>query len=132
MKKTGKGRIEIPIGMRPWPHEMRVAEILASKGHRVEFLLKGRVKTADILLDGVEFEIKSPRTDKANSLEHVLRRALHQSSNIIIDSSRMDVKRISDKQVYRFLINKTRQQRQIKRLLFVMKKGEVVDIKKLV
>lgn len=132
MMKTEKGSIEIPIGMRPWPHEMHVAEILASNGHKVEFLPEGRVKTADVLLDGVEFEIKPPKTDKANSLEHVLRRALRQSFNIIIDSSRMDGQRISDRQVRMFLINKLRQQKQIKRLLFVTKRDEVIDIKKLI
>ena len=86
MTTTAKNsQIRIPAGTQPWPHELRVANILASAGHDIEFLAVSAHKTADILLDGIEFEIKSPRTDKINSLEHLVKRALRQSPNIIID-----------------------------------------------
>lgn len=130
--KVKNGCVIIPGGVQPWPHEERVAKILAAKGYKVEFLAKSTIKTADILLDGVEFEIKSPKTDKANSLEHVLRRALRQSSNIIIDSARINEKRITDNQVQNFLISKARRHKQIKRLLFITKKGKIVDVKALI
>lgn len=126
MRDIGKGRIEIPIGMRPWPQEMRVAEILASRVHEVEFLVKGTVKTADILLDGVEFEIKSPKTDKANSLEHIIKSALEQSPNIIIDISRM--RRANNIQIRRFLVTQARVRKRIKKMLFITKDGQVIDI----
>ena len=35
------GKIIVPAGVRPWPHELRVAEVLAAAGHRVEFLPEG-------------------------------------------------------------------------------------------
>ena len=49
--------------IRPWPHELRVANILALAGHAVEFLPKTNMKTADILLDDVAYEIKSPKDE---------------------------------------------------------------------
>lgn len=130
MNKT-EGKIIIPSGIVPWPHEMRVARILSNAGHEVEFIPKGHTKTADILLNGVEFEIKSPLTNKANSLEHILKKALKQSPNIIIDSSRMDGRKLKDKQILTFLINKVRRHREIRRLLFITKRGQIIDVKRL-
>ena len=75
-KVPKNGKIIIPAGCHVWPHEMHVAEILAVTGHIVEFLPTAKVKTADILLDGVEFEIKSPESFNVNTLEHTIRKAL--------------------------------------------------------
>ena len=130
MKKR-KGKIIIPDGRVPWAHEMRAAEILAADGHVVEFLPEGMIKTADILLDGVEFEVKSPLTSKINTFEHNLKRAVKQSSNIIIDASRMDCRRMPETKIKTFLIAKCRRHRQIKRMLLITKAGQIVDITKL-
>ncbi len=120
----------IPVGRCPWPHELKVANILALAGHSVEFLLESDVKTTDILLDGAEFEIKSPKSAIANSLEHALKKALRQSCNIIIDTSR--VSNVRDDKIRRFLINQARSRKQIKRLIMVTKRGQIVDITALI
>lgn len=124
-----KGKIIIPAGRAPWAHEMRVAEVLAAAEHVVEFLPERMVKTADILVDGVEFEIKSPLTNKVNTLEHNLKRALKQSSNIIIDISRMDGRKMPEAKVKSFLLLKCKQHPQIKRMLLITKAKRIVDIR---
>ena len=124
-----KGTFIAP-GRKLWPHEMRVAEILAMAGHRVEFIEESNLHTADILLDGVEFEIKSPKSATANSLEHILKKALKQSPNIIIDTSRM--KGVRDDNTRRFLVAQMRSRKQIKRLLMITKRGQIIDISGLV
>lgn len=129
MKKK-EGYVIIPGGVQPWPHEERVAKILAAEGCRVEFLPKGTVKTADILLDGVEFEIKSPKTTSANSLEHLLKKALKQSSNIIIDTARM--KNSRDDNIRKFLIAQAKSRKQIKKLIMITKYRQVIDISALI
>lgn len=126
-----KGKIIIPVGKAPWAHEMRVAEILAAVGHVVEFLPERTVKTADILLDGVEFEIKSPVTSKMNTFEHNLKRALKQSSNNIIDISRMDGRKMPEAKVKSFLLLKCKQHPQIKRMLLITKAKQIIDIMEL-
>lgn len=129
MTTTAKNsQIRIPAGTQPWPHELRVANILASAGHDIEFLAVSAHKTADILLDGIEFEIKSPRTDKINSLEHLVKRALRQSPNIIIDSSRTNGLKLNDAKIRTFLVNYARRHGQIRRLLFLTRKGKIIDI----
>lgn len=116
---NSRGKVIVPANANPWPHEQRVAKILALAGHAVEFIPESNTKTADILLDGVEFEIKSPKSANANSLEHILKKAVKQSCNIIIDTSRM--KNIRDDNTRRFLVNQARLRKQIKKLIMITK-----------
>ena len=99
---------------------------LALAGHRVEFLPESIHKTPDIRLDGIEFEIKSPKSFNANSFEHTLKRGARQSPNLIIDSSRM--RGVRDDKIRVFLVNHVRKQKQIKRLLLITKRSQIVDI----
>ena len=126
MRIEQKGRVVIPGGVCPWPHELRIANILALAGYAVEFLPKANTKTADIMLDGMAFEIKSPRSANSNTLEHMLKRALKQSCNIIVDTSRM--RNVRDDSTRRFLVNQVKMRRQIKKLLMISKRGQIIDI----
>lgn len=123
--KDKNGCVIIPGGVQPWPHEERVAKILAAEGYKVEFLAKSTIRTADILLDGVEFEIKSPKTSSANTLEHLLKNGLKQSPNLIIDTS---CTKMRDDKMRNFLITQMRKTKQIKKMLLVTKCGRIIDI----
>lgn len=82
----------------------------------------------DIRLDGIEYEIKSPETRKTSSLEQLIRTALKQCPHIIIDSSRM---KMHDDKAQKFLVKKCREQKRIKKMLFITKRGAIIDIFKL-
>ena len=125
-----RGRIVIPAGRRPWPHELRIADILASAGHNIEFLPESNVHTADVLLDGVPYEMKSPFTNKPDKLERNIKRGLKQAKNIIFDSSR--IKNMRDDNLRRFLMRKAKEQKQIGELIFITKRGQIIDIKSLI
>jgi len=125
-----RGKVVVPANANPWPHELRVAKILALAGYAVEFIPETNTKTADILLDGIEFEIKSPKSANANSLEHILKKAVKQSCNIIIDTSRM--KNVRDDNTRRFLVNQVRIRKQINNLIMITKQGQIIDISALV
>ncbi len=127
---NSRGKVIVPANANPWPHEQRVAKILALAGHAVEFIPESNTKTADILLDGVEFEVKSPKSANANSLEHILKKAVKQSCNIIIDTSRM--KNIRDDNTRRFLVNQARLRKQIKKLIMITKQGQIIDVSALI
>ena len=126
MKNNKVGKNIVPVGMKPWSQEMRVAEILAMAGHNVRFLEESNLHTADILLDGVEFEIKSPKSANANSLEHLLKKALRQSPNIIIDTSRTN--NFNNVNIKKILISQVKKRKQIKKLIMVTKRWQVVGI----
>ena len=129
-KNTNLGRVIIPADANPWPHELRIANILAMAGHIIEFLPESNISTADILLDGVEYEMKSPLTNKPDKLERNIKRGLKQSKNIIFDSSR--IKNMRDDNLRRFLTKKAKEQKQIGELIFITKRGQIIDIKSLV
>ncbi len=126
MMKVEKGEIIIPAGVRPWPHELRVAEILALEGHKVRFLPTSIIKTPDIVLDGIEFEIKSPITSNPKKIVRNIKRALQQSNNVIIDAAR--IKGMSDKMLCKLLIGRAKDQKTLKRLLLITKSCQVIDI----
>jgi len=125
-----RGRIIIPAGRRPWLHELRIADILASAGHNIEFLPESNVHMADILLDGVPYEMKSPFTNKPDKLERNIKRGLRQAKNIIFDSSR--IKNMRDDNIRHFLVRKAKEQKQIGELIFITKHGQIIDIKSLI
>ena len=124
--KQRKAQIIIPAALCPWPHELRVAQILSLAGHTVEFLPTRSSKTADILLDGIEYEIKSPLTNKPKKILRNLKRALLQSKNVIIDSSR--IKGARDDTIRKLLVGRAKDQKTLKRLLFITKHGQIIDI----
>ena len=121
-----------PAGRRVWPHEDRTADILASHGHYVEFLPESNLHSADILLDGILYEMKSPRSFNTNSMEQLIKDALYkkQCPNIEFDSLRL--KGIRDDKVVEFLISQVKMRNRIKSMLFVNKRHELIDIVKLV
>ncbi len=131
MKKAGS--VTIPADLTIWDHELKTARVLAGVGHRVEFLPatnKHSAKSPDILMNGIKWEIKSPKTDKLSALERNLKRASRQSGHIIIDTRRM--KKIHDSTVQRFLVQKLKQQKTIKQILLINRKHQVIDINALI
>lgn len=131
MRKNTKVGIFTPANRKVWNHERHVAEILARAGHYVEFLPESSMRTPDIKLDNVdEYEIKSPESSRAITIERAIKKALKQCNNLIIDASRM--KNARDASVARFLIAQAKSRKQIKKMLFITKKGKIVDILKLI
>lgn len=128
-----KGEIRIPAGVAVWQHELATAEVLAVAGYIIDFLPVERrkhTKSPDIIMNDEKWEIKAPRADKLSAIERNLKRATKQSSNIVVDSRRMS--KLHDKTIQKFLVQKYKQQKTIKKLLFVNRKHQVIDISTLV
>jgi hypothetical protein len=128
-----KGEIRIPAGIIVWQHELATAEALAAAGYIVEFLpisIRKDSKSPDVLMNGEKWELKSPKTDKLSAIERNLKRATKQSGNVVIDSRRMH--KLQDRTVQKFLLQKYKQQKTIKQLLFVNRRHQVIDISELV
>lgn len=128
-RKRNAGKVIIPQGVTVWHHELRTANALASAGFVVKFLATSDTryeKSPDISINGIDWELKSPKTDKLTAIERNLKRASKQSGNIIIDSQRMA--KIHDLTIQKLLVHKYRQQRNIRRLWFVNRKRQVIDV----
>lgn len=125
-KNMKRGRVVTPADANPWPHEQKVVKILALAGHYVEFIPETNLKTPDIYLDNTIYEIKSPITDNPKKIIRNVKRALKKSPNVIIDSSR--VKGLNDEAIQRTLKNKVKDLPGLKNLLFINKRGQIIDI----
>ena len=121
-----KGKIITPANANPWPHEQRVAKILALAGHCIEFIPETNLKTPDIYLNNTMFEIKSPITDNPKKVIRNVKRALEKCPNVIIDSAR--IKGLRDDVIQKTLINKVKDLQGLKKLYFINKRGQIIDI----
>lgn len=129
MSKRVTGKVILPDGITIWPHELRTAQALGHAGYVVEFLIPNKrdsSKSPDVIIEGLMWEIKSPKTDKLSAIERNLKRASKQSDNIIIDSQRM--KKLHDSTIQRVLKEKLNSQKTIKRIIFINRKRQVIDI----
>ena len=129
--KTGK--VIILPNAAVWPHELSTAKALANAGHTVEFRVNKNiefVKSPDILIDSATWEMKSPKSTKLVAVERNLKKAYHQSKNIVFDSQRMG--RLPDKSIQKELVKQFQLTKNIKKLLFVNRKRETIDISTLV
>lgn len=125
-----RGQIIIQSGANVWPHEMKTAEALAAAGRTVEFIRRSEERTtsADAIIDGIVWETKAPKASNLKAIEKNLRKALDQSNCVILDSRRM--KGIPDHAIERELqACAAGRIKNLKRLLFVNRKAQVIDIK---
>lgn len=129
MPKT-EGNIIIHPGVNVWPHKMRTAKAFASRGHDVFFPEvddNDYHNSADALIFGLVWEMKSPRSPKMSKVLKVVREAVHQSPNVIYDSQR--VKNLTDIQIERELRRIAPMLKALKNLLFVNRKRHIIVIK---
>ena len=100
-------------------------------GYTVKFIpANSTLRTADVFLNNTQFEMKAPCGHNIDCIERNLKRALVKCPNIVIDSCRM--KNVTDRSICNVLVNRLRKGRGLKRLIFVRRNGEVVDINRLI
>ena len=128
--KNHQGKIIIAPDINLWEQEYETAQALAKAGLTVEFIRRSeenRRTSADAVINGLVWEMKAPKADNARAIDRNLRRALHQSTNIIFDSRRM--KKLPDAVVERELRKHAQEMRSIKHLWFINRRQEIIDIK---
>ena len=125
-----QGTIKAPSDLNIQEHELSTARALADAGYDVEFAHEtegNRVTSADVVVSGVLWEMKSPQAGNRKAIERNLRKASRQSANIIFDSQRM--KGMPDAEVGRELRKFAGHIKAIKRLWFVDRNRAVIGIK---
>jgi hypothetical protein len=122
------GKTIIPFEYRPEPHELDTAKFFNKLGKDVEFLSpvysKG-VKTPDIKMDGILWEMKAPINKGKHTIQHAFRKALHQSKNIIFDLRRS---KMSNSKSVLELKQRFEVVKICKRLLIITKDGKLLDL----
>lgn len=126
-----QGKITFEKGASVWPHELRTAQALAVAGYDIHFVKKSEVdhqSSADAFINGILWEMKSPTSDKTKQIEKRLREGAKQSPNVVFDSRRM--KRLPDNIIKREVEKQLALIKSIKRVLYVTKHGEIIDLAK--
>ena len=132
-KKINPGQVIIPAGHPnpPEPHEVEAAYILARHYQEtVEFLIPVddyKRKSADIVMLGVEWEIKCPHGASKSTIGNQFRFASKQSKNIIIDTRRTSLEYES---IEKRVLFETKRRPTIKRVVLIDKLEKVIEIQK--
>ena len=124
-----KGKI-IPNGVSLEKHESETVVFFTDLGYDIELIPPSnnpKTKTPDFLMNGVEWEMKSPHGKSKNTLEHIFKRAKRQSENIIIDLTHAKIAEdIAVKEIKR----RFAQSKSCKRLKIITKDHRLLEFKK--
>lgn len=120
----------IPNGVILEKHEYKTILIFTEMGFDVELIPrsdKKGIRTADIMMDGVEWELKCPKGKGRWLLENTLKKAVRQSPNVIIDLDRIKIHQSKclmelNKQFYKT--------KSVKRLKIITKTRKTIDFEK--
>ena len=120
----------IPNGVVLKEHEMATVVLLTELGFNVELIPKSNlqgVRTPDVRIEGLLWEIKSPKGEGKSLMKNTVQKACRQSCNVIVDLRR--VKRYQEKCLSE-LNREFEYSRSLKRLKIITKNGSVIDLVK--
>ncbi|MBR1817050.1 MAG: hypothetical protein IJ763_10200 [Lachnospiraceae bacterium] len=126
-----KGYIDTSqLSTPPENHELETAKFFADLGKNIIFINPINIKgthTPDIIMDGVEWEIKSPTGSSKHTIENNFRNAISQSKYIIFDLRRI---KLPEAHCLSRLEFEFKLRKYLKRLLIIKKDNSLIEIKK--
>jgi len=124
-KNQGVGRL-IDYGVRLKEHEQATVDYFLSRGDKIELIIPSNTaknKNPDWIMWGKIWEAKSPQTTNANTLIKRLKHASKQAGNLIIDLRRV---KGDEKTAAKIIQSKFESSSSLKRLVIIMKNGDLV------
>lgn len=124
-----KGKI-IPNGVILEKHEYRTILLFTEIGIDIELIPKSERKgihTPDIVMNGLKWEIKSPKGEGKYLMQNTIQKAVKQSRNVIVDLKR--TKR-SQGRCLQELKNEFDKSKSLQRLKIITKSNKILDFKK--
>ena len=123
-----KGIVDISaLTTPPEKHELATAKYFAEKGKDIVFICPSSIPEMyrpDIVMDGVEWEIKAPTGNGKKTIERNMHKAAKQSKFIIFDLRRIS---LPEKQCLSQLEREFNERGYLRRLLIIKKDGELMD-----
>lgn len=110
----------------PEKHELMTATYFANLGKDIVFIKPSNIPEIyrpDILMDGIEWEIKAPIGNGKKTINHNFHKASAQSRNIIFDLRRVG---LNEKQCISQLEKEFDSRSFVKRLLVITKEGKLL------
>ena len=128
-KPQRKGKIK-PNGVVLEAHELATVVFFTELGHDIELIPKSNVEglhLPDIVMDGLKWEIKSPKGDGRWVIMNTLQSAAKQSENVIIDLRRI---KLSQEKCLLSLNREFEHSKKIKRMLVITKTRKLLEFSK--
>jgi len=110
------------------PHEREIVKLFVDLGYTVELIPTDRShgrKTADAIIEGLEWEFKTPRGKSTKTIERILKKAYKQSENIIIDSRHLQ---LPEQNILRKIQYESKNRSRIKRIKVILKSRKIIDL----
>lgn len=121
------GKLTIRYGRYPEAHELKTTEIFIKQGFDVEFLPESKIKhqkSADILMNGQLWELKSPIGKGKRTIEKTFEKASKQCNNLILDFRRCP---IHTQEILKTVDKEWNFRRNLKHMLIITKQNKVLD-----
>lgn len=118
------------LNIEPYPHELAIAELFSQQGKDVIFLKPSNIPgvyVPDIVVDGTEWEMKSPDGKSERTIRRNLHKASTQSRNIIFDLSRIG---IPEDKCIKELKEAFNSSNYIRNMIIVTKSKDMIRLKK--
>ena len=112
------------------PHEDSTALYLTQFGFDIDIIEPrntNKARTADIMMSGVMWEMKSPTSNNRATIKSVFRKAASQSDHIIFDLRRV---KNHDKDVEKQLLTIFSGRGRVKKLMIIRQNGELLEFSK--
>ena len=131
MRNKNKFEVLIPAGYKPKKHELDAAWILSKHFNSIVQVLrpsKGyKEKTADFVIDNIQYELKTPTTSKVSKVEVTIREAVKQSVNVVID---MRKTKITEKRMIEICQDRLIHIKKLRKITLIVDKEKVLDFYK--
>jgi len=114
----------------PEKSEFETAKYFAERGKNIIFIRPSSIPNQhrpDILMDGIEWEIKGPTGKSKRTIENNMRKAITQSCFIIFDLRYM---KLPEKQSISQLERQFHTRDKLRKLLIIKKNGELIELEK--
>ena len=125
------GKIDISnLKTPPEKLEFEAAKYFANLGKDIQFICPSAIPNQhrpDIIMDGIEWEIKSPLGSSKRTIENNMRKAIKQSCNIIFDLRRI---KLSEAQAINQLKKEFNHLSKLRKLYIITKSGELITLVK--
>ena len=111
-------------------HEFATVKLLLESGRNIELIPASQVKgmrTPDVSIDGVLWEIKSPTGNGKHTIKHTLQNATHQANNVIVDLRRC---RLPQNQAVKELEQRFGLSKRIRHMKIITNEEEIIDFGK--
>lgn len=121
-------RVIIPTDLKPSPaaYEISAATLLADYFNAdVEFILRSNLKTPDLTINGVEWELKSPTGSGKYNVEHQIKDAAKQSCNVVFDTTRSKIHMTKLRHEVQYQFERIK---PVKRLIIIDKSKQVIEL----